>query len=294
MQWTVGVGKKLEWEVGKKREWEVGKTHVESVLLKDDNQGGNTNGASAQVDEKSEESGHMSDSESTRAGNKVVGDGDNLVDGDCGNLVDGDGDNPVDDDGDNLVDGDGDDSDSEDSSGTSSVSEEENVGDVLIPDEVARAIYIDNVPEPRRWTDQACQREKERVWPEVRCVVRPLRSGGIMITNIRTYRELRAIKETDFLAPVNGGPPPFGGSNKVTTKDIGRFPNERSVRMVVAAESNPRWVRQRLDLDGYPECVVVRVGKPFGGRNGSPKQQAVRVVLKLLKDTTRIVKQGLI
>lgn len=41
----------------------------------------------------------------------------------------------------------------------------------LVPEETGRALYGDGITEPCRWTDHACQREKERAWPRVQELV---------------------------------------------------------------------------------------------------------------------------
>jgi len=149
-----------------------------------------------------------------------------------------------------------------------------------MPADTADVIYLDRMPEPSKWTDQRCMREKERCFPEVRCRVRPLRNGGVLLSHFQTESDFAVAKSIDWESPVGKGEPPFGGVPSVRQKKFDR-PSELvlTVRIVVEEDSRATWVTRRLREEGFRNCKVTEVGKPFGKKPRGKCMRAMKVVM---------------
>jgi len=138
-------------------------------------------------------------------------------------------------------------------------------------------------------------REKERCFPEVRCRVRALRNGGILLSHFQTESDFAVAKSMAWDSPVKDGEPPFGGVSSVKPKKLDN-PSElvRTVRIVVEEDSRATWVRQRLQKENYRNCVVTEVGNPFGrkSRGTGKRMRAMKLVMSNRKDVARIVREG--
>jgi len=161
-----------------------------------------------------------------------------------------------------------------------------------LPADSNEVVYLDGMPEPKKWTDQKCHREKERCIPQVRCRVKPLRNGGIMLFDFETESDVSAAFTFDWETPIDGDPP-FGGVSKKRRKILGRPVDKvRVVRMVVEEDAEPSWIAEQLEEDGLGRCTVEEVGNPFGRVFRGVRKKALRVTMPGQKEVGRIVRKG--
>ena len=65
-------------------------------------------------------------------------------------------------------------------------------------------IYLDGFKKVRRWTDQGARREQDKYISNVKCRVKSLRNGGIMICEFGTESDLAFVESFDWSTPIDG------------------------------------------------------------------------------------------